>query len=37
VGGKIKNKFYQNSYFNHPDRQTVYAAIDEIEKLVRAG
>ena len=34
VGSKIKNKSYKKSYLNHPDRQCVATAIDEIERLL---
>jgi tetratricopeptide (TPR) repeat protein len=34
VIGKIKNKFYKKSYLKRPDRQTVFTAIDIVERLM---
>ncbi len=34
VSNKIKNKTYKKSYLYRPDRQTVFAAIDTIEKVI---
>jgi hypothetical protein len=34
VISKIKNESYRKSYLNHPDRQAVYAAKNELKKLL---
>ena len=36
VSGRIKQKSYKESYLNRPDRQLVYAAIDEVERITES-
>jgi hypothetical protein len=34
VGNKLKNESYRQHYLDHPDRQVVDKAIDEVAKLL---